>query len=79
MRTEKKLRPVRDLNPEVMGGHGRSWEVMGGHGRSWLQIPYGPESFSGLIFTTSSVAFITSRIAFIFFTLKYFLFIGCLK
>ena len=65
MRTEKKLRPVRDLNPEVMGGHGRSW----------VQIPYGPESFSGLIFATSSVVFITSRIAFIFFSLKYFLFI----
>ena len=27
IRTEKKLRPVRDLNPEVMGGHGS--EVMG--------------------------------------------------
>ena len=56
IRTEKKLRPVRDLNPEVMGGHVRSW----------VQIPYGLEFFSGLIFTTSSVVFITTRIAFIF-------------
>ena len=32
---KKKLRPVRDLNPEVMGGHGRSW----------VQIPYGLEFF----------------------------------
>ena len=32
---KKKLRPVRDLNPEVMGGHGRSW----------VQIPFGLEFF----------------------------------
>ena len=31
-----------------------------------VQIPYGPEFFSGLISTTSSVAFITARVAAIF-------------
>ena len=31
--------------------------------RSWVQIPYGPEFFSGLIFTTAWVVFITARIA----------------
>ena len=30
--------------------------------RSWVQISCGPEHFSGLIFTTSSVVFITARI-----------------
>ena len=33
---------------------------------SWVQILYGPEFFSGLISTTSSVVFITARIASIF-------------
>ena len=54
----------------------RSWEVMGDHG---FKSRTGLNFFSGLIFTTSSVVFITTRIAFIFFTLKYFLFIGCFK
>ena len=37
--------------------------------RSWVQIPYGPEFFSGLISTTSSVVFIAARISYIrFFT-----------
>ena len=31
--------------------------------RSWVQIPYGPEFFPGLIFTTSSVVFIAAKIA----------------
>ena len=44
-----------------------------------MQIPYGPEFFLGLIFTTSSVVFIAARIAFIFVNLENFLFIGCLK
>ena len=35
--------------------------------RSWVQIPYGPEFFSGLISTTSSVVFIASRIVYISF------------
>ena len=29
----------------------------------WVQTPYGPEFFSSLISTTSSVVFITARIA----------------
>ena len=33
--------------------------------RSRVQIPYGPEFFSGLISTTSSVVFIAARIAYI--------------
>ena len=37
--------------------------------RSWFQIPYGPEFFSVLISTTSSVVFIAARISYIrFFT-----------
>ena len=37
--------------------------------RSWFQIPYGPEFFSVLISTTSSVVFIAARIFYIrFFT-----------
>ena len=37
--------------------------------RSWVQIPYGPDFFSGLISTTSSVVFIAARISYIrFFT-----------
>ena len=31
--------------------------------RSWVQIPYSPEFFSGLIFTTAEVVFITAKIA----------------
>ena len=34
--------------------------------RSWVQIPYRPEFFSGLIFTTAQVVFMTANIAFIF-------------
>ena len=34
--------------------------------RSWVQIPYRPEFFSGLIFTTAQVVFITAKIAFIY-------------
>ena len=34
--------------------------------RSWVQISYGPEFFSGLISTTSSVVLITARIDSIF-------------
>ena len=34
--------------------------------RSWVQIPYRPEFFSGLIFTTAQVVFITAKITFIF-------------
>ena len=34
--------------------------------RSWAQIPYTPEFFSGLIFTTAQAVFITAKIAFIF-------------
>ena len=30
--------------------------------RLWVQTPYGPEFFSSLISTTSSVVFITARI-----------------
>ena len=33
---------------------------------SWIQISYGPEFFSGLISTTSSVMLITARIDSIF-------------
>ena len=33
--------------------------------RSWVQIPYRPEFFSGLIFTTAQVVLITARITFI--------------
>ena len=33
--------------------------------RSWVQILYGPEFFSSLILTTSSVVFIAARIAYI--------------
>ena len=33
---------------------------------SWVQIPYSPEFFSGLIFTTAQVVFITAKIAYIF-------------
>ena len=33
--------------------------------RSWVQIPYRPEFFSGLIFTTAQVVHITARIIFI--------------
>ena len=33
--------------------------------RSWVQIPYRPEFFSGLIFTTAQVVHITARITFI--------------
>ena len=33
--------------------------------RSWVQISYGPEFFSSLILTTSSVVFIAARIAYI--------------
>ena len=37
--------------------------------RSWVQIPYGPEFFSGLISTTSPEVFIAARISYIrFFT-----------
>ena len=36
--------------------------------RSWVQIPYSPEFFSGLIFTTAQVVFITAKIALIFTT-----------
>ena len=38
--------------------------------RSWVQIPYRPEFFSGLIFTTAQVVFITAKIAFIFTSLS---------
>ena len=31
--------------------------------RSWVQIPYKPEFFSGLIFTTAHVMFTTAKIA----------------
>ena len=34
--------------------------------RSWAQIPYTPEFFSGLIFTTAQAVFISAKIAFIF-------------
>ena len=34
--------------------------------RSWVQIPYKPEFFTGLIFTTAQVVLITAKIAFIF-------------
>ena len=37
---------------------------------SWVQIPYSPEFFSGLIFTTAQVVFITAKIAFIFMSLS---------
>ena len=37
---------------------------------SWVQIPYRPEFFSGLIFTTAQVVFITAKIAFIFTSLS---------
>ena len=37
-------------------------EVMG----SWVQIPYRPEFFSGLIFTTAQVVFNIAEVAFIF-------------
>ena len=33
--------------------------------KSWVQIPYRPEFFSGLIFTTAYVVHITARITFI--------------
>ena len=33
---------------------------------SWVQIPYRPEFFSGLIFTTAQVVFIIAKIAFIY-------------
>ena len=70
IRTEKKNSGPYEIWTQ------RSWEVMGDHGfKSRTDLNF----FSGLIFTTSSVVFITTRIAFIFFTLKYFLFIGCLK
>ena len=35
--------------------------------RSWVQISYGPEFFSGLISTTSSVVFLAARISYIRF------------
>ena len=35
--------------------------------RSWVQIPYGPEFFSGVISTTISVVFIAVRISYIRF------------
>ena len=38
--------------------------------RSWVQIPYSPEFFSGLIFTTAEVVFITAKIAFILTSLS---------
>ena len=38
--------------------------------RSWVQIPYSPEFFSGLLFTTAQVVFITAKIAFIFIKCK---------
>ena len=57
IRPEKKIKPVRDLNP---------WSPMTSHDL-WVQISYGPEFFfSVLIFTTSSVVFISARIVFIF-------------
>ena len=31
----------------------------------WVQIPYRPECFSGLLFTTTLVVFFTAKIAFI--------------
>ena len=34
--------------------------------KPWVQIPYRPEFFSGLIFTTAQVVFIIAKIAFIF-------------
>ena len=37
-----------------------------GSQRSWVKIPYRPEFFSGVTFTTAEVVFITSKIAFIF-------------
>ena len=37
---------------------------------SWVQIPYSPEFFSGLIFTTAEVVFITAKIAFILMSLS---------
>ena len=40
--------------------------------RSWVQIPYSPEFFSGLLFTTAQVVFITAKIAFIFITVLLF-------
>ena len=40
--------------------------------RSWVQIPYSPEFFSGLIFTTAQVVFITAKIALIFTTVLLF-------
>ena len=40
--------------------------------RSWVQIPYGPEFFSGLISTTSPEVFIAARISYIrFFTIMH--------
>ena len=39
---------------------------------SWVQIPYSPEFFSGLIFTTAQVVFITAKIALIFTTVLLF-------
>ena len=33
--------------------------------KSWVHIPYRPEFFSGLIFTTAQVVYITARITFI--------------
>ena len=38
--------------------------------RSWVQIPYRPEFFSGLIFTTAQVVFIIAKISFIFTSLS---------
>ena len=73
IRPEKKFRPVRDLNPwplryrcsalptELTSQLGAAPVSQ----RSWVQIPYGPEFFSGLIFTTAQVVHITARITFI--------------
>ena len=43
---------------------------VGNYAIPYVQIPYGPELFSGLIFTTSSPVFITARIASIFVSSK---------
>ena len=55
-------------------GENKAWKNSGLYGiwthapvlqRSWVKIPYRPEFFSGLIFTTAQVVHITARITFI--------------
>ena len=45
----------------------KAWKKFGApvSQRSWVQIPYRPEFFSGLIFTTAQVVYITASITFI--------------